>query len=71
MSIIMGTYQSFDINCPYCDTPNEIDDIDFSVTIDNTNITRCVDECAFYHTCEECCEIFIVNPEANIKVRKK
>lgn len=70
MSIIVRIMNSIDINCPHCDTPNEIEDIDASTIIDNTCISRRVDECAFVHKCTDCGGSFKVNPCLDVRVEK-
>lgn len=70
MSQIVPIYRTVEINCPHCHAPNELDDIDVSMTIDNTDIMRHKDECEFDHECDECGKFFTVAPVLDIGVTK-
>lgn len=68
MSRVISLYSTIDICCPHCEEYNEIDDIDISVTIDNTDISRHKDECVFVHQCVSCGRKFKVTPHLDIGV---
>ena len=70
MSQIVPIYRSIDINCPHCQGSNEVHDIDVSMTVDNTDISRHKDECAFEHECDCCGKFFVVEPELHVGVYK-
>ena len=70
MSTISMLHDFIDVCCPYCDEFNEIADIDVSIIVENTDVGRKIDECAFVHECEDCGRSFKINPELIIEVRE-
>ncbi len=70
MSQIVSLLDSIDVICPHCGEFNEISDIAVSMTIEDTDVMRKVNECQFTYGCENCHKEFKLNPEMNVAVEK-
>ncbi len=69
MSNIISLFSTIDICCPHCNECNEVDDIDVSVTVDNTDLARPKDECCFEYPCDFCGKEFQIRPQLHIDVK--
>lgn len=68
MSEINSLLSTIDICCPHCNEYNKISNVDVSVTIDNTDLARPMDECCFDYDCDRCGKKFGVRPQMHISV---
>ena len=69
MSQIISLIRSVDLLCPHCEELTEDVDIDVSVTIWGTDVSRPKEECCFTFECDHCGQPIKVIPHLDIDIQ--